>query len=249
MLGAAARGGLVGHRGHPLDQASFVEGTNAHQHAAHGAIAANPVAATFCQCVLDDGQIHRVQNDDGAVVHPQCGCGVNPVTSPPCGAQFGEYLGGVVAALGCDDDVALFQCGNIHGVFERGLVFCLRRGFATGVGGREKHGLDQAKIAFGLHAVHENGPDHATPADKPYYVTNFHHITPFQTGNTKDFSCPARLAGEGVTNRAVSAFNGCRFGGRHAHNLFPPFHAGRVLEGKGQVAMHGLIVNDTFTVP
>ncbi|HNW03595.1 MAG TPA: hypothetical protein PKH04_16080, partial [Burkholderiaceae bacterium] len=72
---------------------------------------------------------------------------------------------------------------------------------------------------------------------------------PFQTGNTKDFSCPARLAGEGVTNRAVSAFNGCRFGGRHAHNLFPPFHAGRVLEGKGQVAMHGLIVNDTFTVP
>jgi hypothetical protein len=59
------------------------------------------------QRVLDDRQVHRVQDDDGIVLHAQRGRGVNPVACPAGGAQLGEHLGGVVTALRGDDDVAL----------------------------------------------------------------------------------------------------------------------------------------------
>ena len=44
VLRAAAGSGLVGLRAHPLDQAGLVQRAHAHQHAADGAVAADPVA-------------------------------------------------------------------------------------------------------------------------------------------------------------------------------------------------------------
>ena len=53
VLRAAARGGLVGLGAHPLDQAGPCTARHAHQHAADGAVAADPVAAAVGQRVLD----------------------------------------------------------------------------------------------------------------------------------------------------------------------------------------------------
>jgi hypothetical protein len=65
VLRAAARRGLVGlvliHSTRP----GLVERAHAHQHAADGAVAADPVAAALGQRVLDHGQVDRVEHDDG----------------------------------------------------------------------------------------------------------------------------------------------------------------------------------------
>ncbi len=83
--------------------------------------------AALGQRVLDDRQVDRVEDDDRVVLHAQRRGGVDPVAVPAGGAQLGEHLGGVVAALGGDDDVAALQRLDVEGVLQRGLVLRLRR--------------------------------------------------------------------------------------------------------------------------
>jgi hypothetical protein len=87
VLGAAARGCLVGLGGHPLDQAGLVQGAHADQHAADRAVAADPVLATLGQTVLDHRHVDRVQHDDGVVLHAQGRCGIDPVAVPARAAR------------------------------------------------------------------------------------------------------------------------------------------------------------------
>ncbi len=63
---ARARGRLVGHRRHPLDEARAKQAAESHQHEAHGAVAADPVAAARRQRGVDHRTIHRVEDDDRA---------------------------------------------------------------------------------------------------------------------------------------------------------------------------------------
>ena len=49
--------------------------------------------------VLDHRQVDRVEHDDRVVLHAQRRGGVDPVALPARGAQLGEHLVGVVAAL------------------------------------------------------------------------------------------------------------------------------------------------------
>ena len=154
VLGAAAACCLVGLGGHPLDKTGLVQRAHTHQHAADGAVAAYPIFATVGQGLLDHRQVDRVQDDDGVFFHAQRGGRINPVAAPTCCAQLGENFGGVVAALGADDDVAALECGNIEGVLQRGLVLGLRRGFAAGIRGGEEQRFDQVEIALLHHAVH-----------------------------------------------------------------------------------------------
>jgi len=123
---------------------------------------------------LNDGHVDRIQNDDRVFVHAQCGGSVNPMAIPASRAQLRENFGGVVTALCRDDDVATFQCIDVEGILQRRFVFGRGRRFAASVGGGEKQRFDQTKVALGLHAVHQDGTDHATPAYKSY---QFHVIT------------------------------------------------------------------------
>ena len=51
--GAGAGSGLVGHRGHPLDEAGLEERGRGHHHQADGAVAADEGAQALGQAVLD----------------------------------------------------------------------------------------------------------------------------------------------------------------------------------------------------
>ena len=156
VLGAAARGGLIGLGAHPFDEARLVERSHAHQHAAHGAVAADPVPDALLQPSLDHRQVHRVEDDDGVLVHAERGGGIDPVALPACGPQCGEDGRCVVAPLGRNDDVAPLEGVNVKGVLESGLVLGHRRGLPASVRRREKHRLNQPEIPFGLHAVHQH---------------------------------------------------------------------------------------------
>ena len=106
VLGTATGGGLVGLGAHPFHQTGLVQGSHPHEHAAHGAVAANPVLAAFGQGILDDRHVDGVEDDDRVVLHAQGGGGIDPVAVPAGSAQLGEDFGGVVATLGRDDDLA-----------------------------------------------------------------------------------------------------------------------------------------------
>ena len=60
MLRATTRSRLVGLRRHPFHQSRLEQRAHAHQHAAHGAVAADPVLAASGHGFVDHGQIHRV---------------------------------------------------------------------------------------------------------------------------------------------------------------------------------------------
>ena len=85
-------------------------------------------------------------------------------------ADLGEDFLGVVATLAGDDDVALGQLGDVVGVLQFSVCLGHGWGLAASVGGGEEHGLDQVKVALGLHAVHQNGADHAAPAHQTYQL-------------------------------------------------------------------------------
>ena len=92
-------------------------------------------------------------------------------------AQLGKYLGGVVAALAGDDDLAALERVDIERVLQRGFVLGLRRGLATGVAGGEEQGFDQAEVAFCLHAIHQHRADHAAPAHQAYQLAQFNALS------------------------------------------------------------------------
>ena len=102
------------------------------------------------------------------VGHAEGGSGVDPVAGPAGGAEFGVDGGGVVAALGGDDDFAAGEGCEVEGVLEGGFVLGLGRGRAAGVARAEEQRFDEVEIAFGGHAVHQNGPNHAAPANQSY---------------------------------------------------------------------------------
>ncbi|MNS90867.1 hypothetical protein D3C72_1249350 [compost metagenome] len=164
MLRAAARCGLIRHRGHPLDQVGLEQAAQADQHAADRAVAADEILDALGQRVLDHTLVDRIQHDDGIVLHAQRGRRVDPVALPAGFTQLGEDLVGVVTALGGQHHVALLQCLDVVGILERGFVLGHRRCLAARVRGREEDRLDEAEVAFGLHAVHEDRADHAAPA-------------------------------------------------------------------------------------
>ena len=201
VLGTAAGSGLVGLRAHPLDQTGLVQRAHAHQHAADGAVAADPVLAAVGHGVLDDRHVDRVQHDDGVLFHAQGRGSIDPVAVPAGSAQLGEHLVGVVAALAGQDDVALLQCFYVVRVLERLLVLGHGGGSATSIGGGEEHGLDQGKVILCLHAVHQHGADHAAPAHQTYYVSNFHraHLSRFSEIEP-DTPSPVSMHGAGPPN-------------------------------------------------
>ena len=108
VLRAATGGCLIRHRGHPVNQIVLEQAAQSHQHARHGTVAADVVFDATMQRLLDDIQIDRIEHDDGIVFHPQAGGRINPISVPAGCAQLGENLGGVIAPLTAEDDVAFF---------------------------------------------------------------------------------------------------------------------------------------------
>ena len=178
VLSPAARGGLVGHAGHPLDQARFEQGAYAHQHATHRAVAANPIFAASSHGLVDDRQIDRIQNNDSVFFHAQRGRRIDPVPLPARSAQLGEDFGGVVAALGADDDVAPLERIDIEGVLQCGFVLGQVRGLTAGIRCGEKQWLDQTEVALGMHSVHQHRANHSAPADQTNQMSCFHDTAP-----------------------------------------------------------------------
>src|SRR2546423_682782 len=93
----------------PPRAAGLVRRAATHQHAAAGRVAADPVAPALGERLAGHRQVDRVEDDDSVVLHAQGRRGVDPVAGPAGRAQLGEHLGGVVAALAGDDDVAALQ--------------------------------------------------------------------------------------------------------------------------------------------
>jgi hypothetical protein len=89
--------------------------------------------------------------------------------------QLGENFRGVVAALAGEDDVAGFEGVYVVAIQQLGFVFRHGRRRATRIGGGEKNGFYQVEVFFGLHAVHQDRADHATPANQADTVANFFH--------------------------------------------------------------------------
>ena len=175
VLRAAARGRLIGHAGHPLHQSGLVEGAHAHEHAAHGAVAADPVVAARVEEFVDHRTVHRVEDDHAIVAHAQRRRRVDPVTCPSAGAQLVEHGAGVVAALRGDDDVATAQLIQIVRIVQHGFIARLRRRLATCVAGAEEQGLEVVEITLLAHALHQHRADHATPADQTHQL-RCHHV-------------------------------------------------------------------------
>jgi len=168
VLGAAAGSRLVGHGGHPLHQVLLEQAAQAHQHAGHGAVAADEVLHALGHRVLDHVQVDRIEHDHGILVHAQGRRGVDPVAVPARCAQLREYLGGVVAALAGDDDLAAFQFVDVGGVFQGSLVLRHLRRSAAGVRSGEEYRLDVGEITLFLHALHQDRTDHAAPTNQTY---------------------------------------------------------------------------------
>jgi hypothetical protein len=117
--------------------------------------------------------------------------------------------------LAGDDDVAGFEGIDVVSVKQLGFVF--RHGWrcATRVGGGEKHGLDQVEVFFGLHAVHQDRADHASPADQANAISDFFH---FFALSIHVFLIPGSSGREGRDEPRRLAF-GCFQGDRAAAPL------------------------------
>ena len=163
VLRAAARGRLVCHRRHPVDQIVLEQAAQAHHHARDGAIAADVVLDALAQRILDDVQVDGVEHDDGVFFHAQGRGRIDPVAIPARCAQLREDGARVVAALAGNDDVALGQFGDVVGILEDGFILRHGRRRAARVRRREKHRFDVGEIALFLHALHQDRTDHTAP--------------------------------------------------------------------------------------
>jgi hypothetical protein len=134
------------------------------------------VLTPLSSCLLDLLAVDRIQHDDGVVVHAQGGGGVDPVAVPAGGAQPGIDFLGVVAALAGQHHVQRLEGVDVVGVLQGAGVFTEVGGRLTGLGGGEEDRIDTGEIAFFHHAAHQDGADHATPADQTYF---FHHRVSF----------------------------------------------------------------------
>ena len=207
VLRAAAGSRLVGLRAHPFHQPGLVERAHAHQHARDRAVAADPVVAALGEAVFDDRHVDGIKNDHGIARHAQRGGSVDPVAVPARCAQFGEDFSGVVAALGGDDDVALFQRINVKRALECFFVLGLSGGSAACVGGGEKDGFDHVEVFFGDHAIDQDRADHAAPAHEAYSVSYFHllALSVFFSCDLRKATLPgSSVSGEGARRTGLS---------------------------------------------
>ena len=161
---ARAGGRLVGHAGNPFDEVVGKEAAERHQHEGNGAVAADEVFFAVADGLVDDAAVHRVEDDDGAVVHAQGGGGINPVAVPAARAQLRVDGLAVVTALAGDDDVHRRERVQVVGVLQ-GFAAARegRRRFTRLRGGKEG-GFNLGEVFFFLHAPDEDGADHAAPA-------------------------------------------------------------------------------------
>ena len=167
VLGPCPAGRLIGHARQPLDETRLEEAVEPHQHQADRAVAADEVLDAAGQRVLDDVQVHGVEDDDRVVLHPQGAGRVDPIALPAGGTKLRIDLVRVVATLAGDDDVHALQGIDALGIEQLAgfLAADLRPGTA-GSRRREKHRLDMGKITLGLHPVHEDRADHPPPPDQ-----------------------------------------------------------------------------------
>src|SRR5690606_12070596 len=160
----------------------------AHQHAADRAVAADKVLDAALEGGVDDRTVDRIEHDDGIVGHAQGAGRVDPDAVPACRAQLGIDSGGVVAALGGDDDGQLLESLDVIGVLQRARAFGPGGRLAAGVAGGKKDGLEKSKIVLVAHALHEDGTHHATPADQTYCLGHMAHFYERSENNSHYFS-------------------------------------------------------------
>src|SRR5262249_44000580 len=81
------------------------------------------------------------------------------------GSQTRMHVVAVVTTLASEDHVAVLQRADVIGVLERAAdrSLDLRRS-AAWIRRAEEHGLEQLKVVFFGHALHEDRSNHATPA-------------------------------------------------------------------------------------
>ena len=166
----AAGGRLVRHGRAPLDEVVLEQPAQAHQHAGHGAVAADVVLDPAGEAGVDDVPVDGVQHDDGVLIHAQRGGGIDPEAVPAAAAELAVDLLGVVPALGGDNNGQLRQRLEVERVLElaggaRGSAGNGRGGTARVRGGEEDR-VDVGEVALVLHALHQDGTDHATPTDQ-----------------------------------------------------------------------------------
>ena len=161
-----ARGGLIRHRRHPLDEARAEQPAEGHQHEAHGAVAADPVAPPGGERPLDRRPVDRIEDDHGLVFQSQLRCRIDPVTAPARCAQLRVHGFRVLAALAGNEDVAARERRQIVRVadFRRCLTDVGRS--SARLRRRKERGLDEREIILGAHALDQHGTDHAAPADQ-----------------------------------------------------------------------------------
>ena len=197
------------------------------------AVAADPVVATGRQGLVDDRAVDRVQDDDGVVLHPQRGGGVDPVPIPARRAQLGEDLGRVVAALGRDDDRAALELLDVIGVLQGLLVLGLRGAAPPALEVEKNSGSIRSKSRS---AVMRSMSTEPTMPRQPTRPTRVVIVISFRrTSFTKPAHFgPGSFAGSGgrdETERlALDGFNGgdggghgvAHFAGRDLRGAFTP---------------------------
>jgi len=174
----------------------------------------------------------------GVFFHAQGRSRIDPVAFPARSAQLGEDFRGVVTALGGDDDLAALELFDVEGVLQRGFVLGHRRGFAARVRCGEKQGLDQVKVFFLNHAVHQNRADHAAPADQTYQLAHFIALSKL---NSSRPDCLTRLVWPGRAHDEPEplALNGRRFGGDCTHTN-SHCNGSEQVQGEQVVVEHGV---------
>ena len=157
---------LVGHGREPLHPALFEQTVECHQHQGHGAIAPRIGEHAALDALVDDCAIHRVQHNDGVFVHALGPGGIDPIALPARLAQLGQHLLGVITALAAHHRIVARQLADIVSVGQGRGADPHVRGRVAHLGGGEENGLQPRKVAFGHHALHQDGSHHPAPTHK-----------------------------------------------------------------------------------
>ncbi len=189
---ARARCRLVSHRRHPLDEPRAEQTAECHQHQAHRAVAADPVAASRGQRGVDHGTIDRIEDDrpsrpSAAAPRRRRSSGrasrgtQSRMHRPPCIPRPGRKRG----------------CRSARAHRDRSRHRPLRvlrptSGAAEPACVVEKNaGSIEREIAFGAHALDEHGTDHAAPADQSRLRKRRHRLA-CCTAKSRTIACRTR---------------------------------------------------------
>jgi len=132
-----------------------------------GAVAADVGLDAGGETAVDDAAVHRVEHDEGVVLHPKRRGRVDPVAGPAPRPQLVVHRVGVVAALAGHHYVLGRQGVEIVGVLQgqHGQAH-VRAGLAC-LGGGEERGLIALEVALGPHPLHEHRAHHPPPPHEP----------------------------------------------------------------------------------